>query len=76
MKIDLNFQFISACCHIEKVFNLTEGVPFLHKYKDRKTGFVKAVKEMAATMGMMKEKKIRTSTMKTMDKIVQIYKSY
>lgn len=50
-------HIFSACCSIEKVFNLNEGLRFLEMYKNRKTGFVKAVKEMSLSLLNSKTKK-------------------
>lgn len=45
-EINTFILFISACVTLEKLYTLDEGIRFLHKYKDRKTGFVKAVKDL------------------------------
>lgn len=62
----------SACCSIEKIFNLKEGLCFLEKYKNRKTGFVKAVKEMTAVLLQIK----RGKKIKEADETLEKYKVF
>ncbi|XP_031639986.1 uncharacterized protein LOC116351971 [Contarinia nasturtii] len=60
-----------ACLPLEKIFSLEEGLNFLDKYKSRKTGFVKAVKEMAIAL-----KDIKRQHKSKVDDVLKIYIAY
>lgn len=76
----ISFFITSACCHVDKIFDLTEGMAFLEKYKNRKSGFVKAVKEMTVVMNLTQSEIPNTRRNKNIvDKlmcIIQVYESY
>lgn len=67
-------QFYSACLPLIKIYTLNEGVRFLEKYKHRKSGFVKAVKEMAVALTEVANK--RKYKNKVLCDVLQIYKNY
>lgn len=66
--------FYSACLPLDKVYTLEEGIRFLDKYKDRKTGFVKAVREMAVALEEIGNQ--RKNKNKVLWDVLQIYKNY
>lgn len=71
IEFELIFYNASARCHINKIFNLAEGVRFLN---NRKIEVMKAVNEMAVAMKYMAGGTRQKS--KTIDEILQPYLSY
>lgn len=74
--LSLSYNF-SACCHVDKIYGLVEGIRFLDKYKNRKTGFSKAVKEMASVMKNTQSQVRRTrQNNRAIDEMLQPYLSF
>lgn len=70
----LSSMYFSACLPLEKIYTLDEGIGFLEKYKNRKNGFVKAVKDMAAALKLINGEKKRKNVI--VQKLLMIYENY
>lgn len=55
---------------------LDEGVSFLKKYQNKKTGFNKAVKEMVASLDVMQTRGQRKKVDEELEKVLEKYKNH